>query len=83
MRHKSANCANLLTMGSNGSFVNQTETRQTGHQSNNEGSNNMAKQPTKIAVETLTHDEATRKNIPTAEHQSIMHDAQEPGAHCI
>ena len=43
----------------------------------------MAKQPTKIAVETLTHDEATRKNIPTAEHQSIMHDAQEPGAHCI
>ncbi|HEY6874216.1 MAG TPA: site-specific DNA-methyltransferase [Geobacteraceae bacterium] len=35
----------------------------------------MAKAPTKIAVETLTHDEATRKNIPTAEHQSIMHDA--------
>lgn len=34
----------------------------------------MAKQPTKI-VETFTHDEATRKNIPTAEHQSIMHDA--------
>ncbi len=36
----------------------------------------MAKQPTKIAVETLTHDDATRKNIPTAEHQSIMHDAE-------
>ena len=35
----------------------------------------MAKAPTKIAIETLTHDEATRKNIPTAEHQSIMHDA--------
>ncbi|MDD2732640.1 MAG: site-specific DNA-methyltransferase [Desulfuromonadaceae bacterium] len=35
----------------------------------------MAKAPTKIAVETLTHDEATRKNIPTAEHQSLMHDA--------
>ena len=27
------------------------------------------------SVETLTHEEATRKNIPTAEHQSIMHDA--------
>jgi adenine-specific DNA-methyltransferase len=35
----------------------------------------MAKQPTKISVETLTHDDATRKNIPTAEHQSIMYDA--------
>ncbi len=35
----------------------------------------MAKAPTKIAVETLTHDDATRKNIPTAEHQSIMHEA--------
>ena len=35
----------------------------------------MAKAPTKIAVETITHDEATRKNIPSAEHQSIMYDA--------
>jgi adenine-specific DNA-methyltransferase len=35
----------------------------------------MAKAPTRITVETLTHEEATRKNIPTAEHQSIMHDA--------
>lgn len=35
----------------------------------------MAKAPTKLTVETLTHEEATRKNIPTAEHQSIMHDA--------
>jgi adenine-specific DNA-methyltransferase len=26
----------------------------------------------KITVETLTHDEATRKNIPTAEYQSVM-----------
>ena len=33
----------------------------------------MAKAP--ITVATITHDEATRKNIPTAEHQSIMHDA--------
>jgi len=35
----------------------------------------MAIKPTHIAVETLTHEDATRKNIPTAEHQSIMHDA--------
>jgi adenine-specific DNA-methyltransferase len=35
----------------------------------------MAKQPNKLTVETLTHDEATRKNIPSAEHQSIMLDA--------
>ena len=35
----------------------------------------MAKAPTSIAVETLTHAEATRKNIPTAEHESIMYDA--------
>src|SRR3989339_409522 len=26
-------------------------------------------------VESIKHDEATRKNIPTAEHQSLMHDA--------
>ena len=30
----------------------------------------------KLTVETLKHDEATRKNIPTAEHQSVMHDAE-------
>lgn len=35
----------------------------------------MAKQPNTLTVEALTHDEATRLNIPTAEHQSIMHDA--------
>jgi adenine-specific DNA-methyltransferase len=35
----------------------------------------MAKAPTRITVETLNHEEATRKNIPTAEHQSLMHDA--------
>lgn len=35
----------------------------------------MAKQPTQISVETLNHEDATRKNIPTAEHQSIMHDS--------
>ena len=34
----------------------------------------MAIKPTHIAVETLNHEDATRKNIPTAEHQSIMHD---------
>ncbi len=32
----------------------------------------MAKNSTKITIETLTHDEATRKNIPTAEYQSVM-----------
>jgi adenine-specific DNA-methyltransferase len=30
------------------------------------------KQLTHLEVETLRHDEATRKNIPTAEHQSVM-----------
>jgi len=35
----------------------------------------MAKKAKIKSVETLTHEEATRKNIPTAEHQSIMHDA--------
>ena len=35
----------------------------------------MAKAPARITVETLNHEEATRKNIPTAEHQSLMHDA--------
>ncbi|MFC1818248.1 site-specific DNA-methyltransferase [Thermodesulfobacteriota bacterium] len=33
------------------------------------------KSKTKLTVETLKHDEASRKNIPTAEHQSIMHEA--------
>ena len=33
----------------------------------------MAKSiPPKKTVETLTHDEATRRNIPTAEYQSVM-----------
>ena len=33
----------------------------------------------KLTVETLTHDEATRKNIPTAEYQSVMQkDEQDP-----
>ncbi|MBI5634009.1 MAG: site-specific DNA-methyltransferase [Nitrospirae bacterium] len=30
----------------------------------------------KLTVETLKHEDATRKNIPTAEHQSVMHDAE-------
>ena len=35
----------------------------------------MARKPKKpIEVETLTHDEASRKNIPTAELQSLMRD---------
>ncbi len=32
---------------------------------------------TKKTVETLKHDEASRKNIPTAEYQSVMHQAQQ------
>ena len=32
----------------------------------------MAKKSTKKAVETLKHDEATRKNTPSAEYQSVM-----------
>lgn len=37
------------------------------------------KQPTKKTIGTLTHEEATRKNIPTAEHQSVMSkDEQAP-----
>src|SRR5580704_13333409 len=31
----------------------------------------------KKVVETLTHDEASRKNIPTAEYQSVMHQNQQ------
>lgn len=39
----------------------------------------MAKPPSKLTVETLKHDEATRKNIPTAEYQSVMaKDEQSP-----
>ena len=38
-----------------------------------------AKQQTKKTVETLTHEEASRKNIPTAEFQSVMRkDEQTP-----
>lgn len=38
----------------------------------------MAKKPKKAKrVETLTHDEATRKNIPTAELQSAAQRAEE------
>ncbi|MDO8282540.1 MAG: site-specific DNA-methyltransferase [Thermodesulfovibrionia bacterium] len=37
----------------------------------------MAKKPTtRKTVETLKHEEATRKNIPTAEHQSVMYDKE-------
>ena len=37
----------------------------------------MAKKTTKLTVETLTHTEATRKNIPTAEYQSVMAKEEE------
>src|SRR4051812_33978980 len=35
------------------------------------------KAPTLKSVETLKHDEAKRKNIPTAEHQSVIQKEQE------
>src|SRR3954447_26981450 len=40
----------------------------------------MARKPkTPKTVETLTHEEATRRNIPTAEYQSVMQrEAQDP-----
>ena len=39
----------------------------------------MAKKPNRLTVETLKHDKATRKNIPTAEYQSVMKkDEQNP-----
>jgi adenine-specific DNA-methyltransferase len=36
----------------------------------------MAKQPIPKNVEQITHDSARRKNIPTAEYQSVLDDAQ-------
>jgi adenine-specific DNA-methyltransferase len=39
----------------------------------------MAKKKVNKTIETLTHDEASRKNIPTAEYQSVMRkDEQDP-----
>ena len=37
----------------------------------------MAKPPTTKSVETLNHDEAKRKNIPTAEYQSVLDKEQQ------
>ena len=37
----------------------------------------MAKPPTTKSVETLKHDEAKRKNIPTAEYQSVLDKEQQ------
>src|SRR5580704_10225941 len=37
----------------------------------------MAKTPITKSVETLTHTEATRKNIPTAEYQSVLEKEQQ------
>ena len=36
----------------------------------------MGKKKSKLTVETLKHDDASRKNIPTAEHESVMRDAE-------
>ena len=39
----------------------------------------MAKMTTTKTIETITHDDATRKNIPTAEYQSVMRkEEQDP-----
>jgi adenine-specific DNA-methyltransferase len=37
----------------------------------------MAKTPTRKTVETLTHEDATRKNIPTAEYQPVLNKEQQ------
>ena len=37
----------------------------------------MAKPRNPLTVEALKHDEATRKNIPTAEYQSVMHKEEQ------
>ena len=39
--------------------------------------NKKPKQEKKKTVETLTHEEASRKNIPTAEFQSVMHKEEQ------
>lgn len=36
----------------------------------------MAKQPTQKSVDVIKHDDAKRKNIPTAEYQSVLDDNQ-------
>src|SRR2546421_9631772 len=42
-------------------------------------SNRPKKQPSKKTVEALRHEEATRKNIPTAEYQSVLQkETQDP-----
>ena len=42
----------------------------------------MARKPTKRPkpVTALTHDEASRKNIPTAEHQAVLDERERKGA---
>jgi len=37
----------------------------------------MANKESKKSVETLTHDEAQRRHIPTAEYQSVMRKEEE------
>jgi len=39
----------------------------------------MAKNQTKKTVETIKHKDASRKNIPTAEYQSVMREADQAG----
>lgn len=60
--------AHTIDLGAEGSVdkLLNTSMRQRG---NRKGMEKMAKNDTKVTVETLTHDGATRKNIPTAEYQ--------------
>lgn len=38
----------------------------------------MTRKPTsKLTAEALEHDDATRKNIPTAKYQSVMHKEEQ------
>ena len=37
----------------------------------------MAKTPTTKTIKALKHDEASRKNIPTAEYQSVLQKAEQ------
>jgi adenine-specific DNA-methyltransferase len=37
----------------------------------------MAKTPRTKTVEALKHEDATRKNIPTAEYQSVLQEAEQ------
>jgi adenine-specific DNA-methyltransferase len=43
----------------------------------------MAKPPTPKSVDAIQHDDAKRKNIPTAEYQSVLDEAQKNPRHAL